>query len=110
METVFEGIKISADAASQIHILTEGLQPRGLRIFVETGGCSGHQYCMSVDSPRNDDRVFEFDGAKVIIDPSSLGVLKGALIDYQGGLTGAGFRVRNPNAKRSCGCGTSFET
>ncbi len=104
-----DGVTITPAAASQIQVLTEDLKPRGLRIFVETGGCSGRQYGMGLDTAKNDDRVFQVNGAMVVIDPASLEYLKGAVIDYEGGLTGAGFRIRNPNAKRSCGCGTSFE-
>ncbi len=100
---------LTAAAAAQILELVEGQATRGLRIFVEHGGCSGRQYGMSIDAPKDDDRIFELNGARVFIDPSSLELLRGSVIDYEGGLTAAGFRIRNPNAKRSCGCGTSFE-
>ena len=97
-DTIMDGVTITPSAASQIQILTEDLKPRGLRIFVETGGCSGRQYGMSLDIAKNDDRVFEVNGAMVVIDPNSLEFLKGALIDYEGGLTGA--RISHPKSER----------
>jgi iron-sulfur cluster assembly protein len=110
METTdLDGVALTAEAAAQIHLLVEDKAGRGLRIFVEDGGCSGRQYGMSIDAPKGGDRIFELDQAKVFIDPESLEFLRGSVVDYEGGLTGAGFRIRNPNAKRSCGCGTSFE-
>ena len=110
METTdLDGVALTAEAAAQIRLLVEDKAGRGLRIFVEDGGCSGRQYGMSIDAPREDDRTFELDQARVFIDPESLEFLRGSVVDYEGGLTGAGFRIRNPNAKRSCGCGTSFE-
>ena len=81
----------------------------GLRIFVENGGCSGMQYGMSVDQPKADDEVTERDGVRVLIDPSSAGFLSGSVVDYEDSLTGTGFRIQNPRARRTCGCGTSFE-
>ena len=83
---------------------------KGLRIFVEKGGCAGMQYGMSLDVPQADDRLFERGGVKVIVDPASAGFLEGCTVDYADDLAGAGFRIQNPNAVRSCGCGTSFET
>ena len=83
---------------------------KGLRIFVEKGGCAGMQYGMSLDHAEEGDQLFERGGVKVIVDPESAGYLEGSIIDYADDLAGAGFRIRNPNAVRSCGCGTSFET
>ena len=82
---------------------------QGLRILVEKGGCAGLQYTMNLDARRSDDTVVERDGVGVFIDPSSLPYLSGAELDYCDDLVGTGFRLRNPNAVRSCGCGTSFE-
>jgi iron-sulfur cluster assembly protein len=82
---------------------------KGLRIFIEKGGCAGLQYGMTLDHPQEGDEIFERDGVKVMVDPESAGVLAGATIDYSDDLAGAGFRIKNPNAVRSCGCGTSFE-
>jgi iron-sulfur cluster assembly protein len=81
----------------------------GLRLAVERGGCAGLQYAMSIGETRPGDHLVEKDGAVVSVDPESLPFLKGCTIDYTDGLTGAGFRVVNPSAARSCGCGTSFE-
>ncbi|MEA3212165.1 MAG: iron-sulfur cluster assembly protein [Chthoniobacter sp.] len=84
-------------------------QTKGLRIFVESGGCAGMQYGMSLDHAEAGDELFEKDGVKVIVDPQSLEFLRGSTVDYADDLAGTGFRIQNPNAVRSCGCGTSFE-
>jgi iron-sulfur cluster assembly protein len=83
---------------------------KGLRIFVESGGCAGMQYGMTLDHPQEGDEIVERDGVKVMIDPQSLHFLNESTVDYVDDLAGAGFRIKNPNAVRSCGCGTSFET
>lgn len=85
-------------------------QSKGLRIFVESGGCAGMQYGMTMDHPQVGDEIVERDGVKVLVDPQSLQFLHESTVDYVDDLAGAGFRIRNPNAVRSCGCGTSFET
>jgi iron-sulfur cluster assembly accessory protein len=80
-----------------------------LRVSVEGGGCSGFQYKFDlVADSAADDLVIEKGGARVLVDPVSLGLLTGSEIDYVDDLMGATFRVRNPNATASCGCGTSF--
>jgi iron-sulfur cluster assembly protein len=80
-----------------------------LRLGVSTGGCSGMQYCMDFAmTPQQDDQVFELDGLKVVCDQGSLPYLSGLTVDYQRSLLGGGFKFVNPNAKKSCGCGTSF--
>ena len=80
-----------------------------LRISVEGGGCSGFQYKFDlVGATEPDDIVIERAGAKVLIDPTSLGYLGGSKIDFVDDLMGATFRITNPNATASCGCGTSF--
>jgi len=80
-----------------------------LRVTVSGGGCSGFQYGFAFDdTSTGDDRVFERDGVKVVIDEVSLGLLDGSVIDYKDELVGAYFTVENPNATASCGCGTSF--
>ncbi len=83
---------------------------KGLRLFVEHGGCAGMQYGMRLDHTQEGDDVLEQEGVKVMIDSESLPYLRGSMIDYSDDLTGTGFRIKNPNAVRSCGCGTSFET
>lgn len=82
---------------------------KGLRIFVEHGGCAGLQYGMALDERKEGDDVVERDGVQVIVDQESAKYLSGSTIDFADGLSGAGFRIQNPNAVRSCGCGTSFE-
>ncbi len=83
---------------------------KGLRIFVESGGCAGMQYGMTLDQARDGDEVFGREGVHVVIDPQSAQYLRGSTIDYADDLAGSGFRIKNPNAVRSCGCGTSFES
>ena len=83
---------------------------KGLRIFVEKGGCAGMQYGMALDHPQEQDCIVESGGVKVIVDPESAQFLAGATVDYADDLAGSGFRIKNPNAVRSCGCGTSFES
>jgi iron-sulfur cluster assembly accessory protein len=82
---------------------------KGLRVFVEHGGCAGLQYGMTLDERKNGDSVIERDGVQVLVDVESAKYLAGSTLDFTDGLTGAGFRIQNPNAVRSCGCGTSFE-
>jgi iron-sulfur cluster assembly accessory protein len=100
------------DAAAQ-HLQTlvaeKGEPGKGLRIFIEKGGCAGLQYGMTLDEAAPDDAVTEHSGVKVIVDPESAAWIRGSTLDYTDDLAGAGFRIRNPNAARSCGCGTSFE-
>ena len=87
----------------------EGVQDGGLRVAVVGGGCSGFQYNLSLDdSARPDDEIVTQDGVKAFIDPVSAQYLRGTMLDYVTGLHGAGFKFLNPNATRTCGCGTSF--
>jgi iron-sulfur cluster assembly accessory protein len=82
---------------------------KGLRIYVEKGGCAGMQYGMEFDGPKEGDERVCREDVEVLVDPGSAGYIKGSTIDYAEGLTGAGFKIINPNAVRSCGCGSSFE-
>lgn len=79
-----------------------------LRVFIKSGGCSGLEYGMGFAEAEADDRVIEQDGLKVLVDPKSLERLKGCEIDFDDGLSGKGFEIRNPNAESTCGCGKSF--
>jgi iron-sulfur cluster assembly accessory protein len=80
-----------------------------LRVSVEGGGCSGFQYKFDMDRARNeDDLVIAHDGAVVLIDPVSVGFMAGSQIDFVDDLIGAAFKIKNPKATASCGCGTSF--
>lgn len=81
----------------------------GIRVGVKAGGCSGLNYVLDiVEGPNGNDRVFEYSGVKIFCDPRSYLYLSGTEIDYEDAMTGGGFKFNNPNAKRSCGCGTSF--
>jgi len=82
---------------------------KGLRVQVAKGGCSGLQYEMSLDQRHEGDAVVPCDEVEFYIDPESANFLRDATLDFEDGLTGAGFRIVNPNAARTCGCGTSFE-
>ena len=98
-------------AASKVKelIVAEGDESLALRVAVRPGGCSGFSYEMFFDSDiAGDDIVDEGSGVKVIVDPSSAQLLRGAKLDYKDGLQDAGFAIDNPNAQRSCGCGQSF--
>lgn len=81
-----------------------------LRVFVEAGGCSGMQYGMVFDERRPDDLVCESHGVGVLVDSFSADYLQGSQIDFSEELTGGGFKIRNPKARSSCGCGKSFES
>jgi len=103
-------LSLSSSAAKRILALsaTEG-RPLMLRVAVEAGGCSGFQYQFDlVDASDDDDLRVERDGAAAVVDVISLALLKGSEIDFVDELAGAEFRIRNPNAKSSCGCGVSF--
>lgn len=105
-------IQLTEEAARQLRALAQerGLDERGgLRLSVERGGCAGLQYEMTIAEGQGDDLVFSAHGAHLFVPPQSLPYLDGCTVDYEDGLTGAGFRIHNPRATRSCGCGTSFE-
>lgn len=103
-------IRLSAAAAARLNrIAAEEGARRLLRVAVDGGGCSGFQYRYDlVEAPEADDVVVERDGAAAVVDIVSLTLLKGSEIDFIDELAGAEFRVKNPNAKSSCGCGVSF--
>lgn len=103
-------ISISRRAAEKIQELTKDNPPQGLRIKVVGGGCSGLSYKMELGLPAERDRVFENDGAKVIVDPKSFLYLNGSEVAWSDDLTHSGFQITNPHAKRTCGCGASFST
>ena len=103
-------VTLSPSAAERIRAIGEAEgRPVMLRVAVEGGGCSGFQYQFDlVDQAQPDDLKVERDGAAALVDEMSLVLLKGSVIDFVDELAGAEFRVRNPNAKSSCGCGVSF--
>lgn len=82
---------------------------KNLRVYVESGGCSGLQYGMVFDEKRDNDLVMEYHGVAVLVDPFSSNYLRGSVVDFSDSLTGGGFKITNPNARQSCGCGKSFE-
>ena len=103
-------VTVSQRAANRIAAILAGEgQGAMLRLAVTGGGCSGFQYNFALDETRMEDDLFiEEGGAKILIDPVSLDFLVGAEIDFTDGLIGQAFKVNNPNATASCGCGTSF--
>ena len=106
-------ISLTSTAADKIRsLLTERNVPdHGLRVFVSGGGCSGLQYGMALEADsREYDTVIEIDNIKLFVDPTSIMYLGGISIDYAGDLMGGGFRIDNPNAATTCGCGHSFRT
>ena len=99
------------NAANKVKELIEeeGSPDLKLRVFVSGGGCSGFQYDFELNSkPEDDDNMFEVDGAKVFVDSTSLNFMAGSTLDFIDDLMGQSFRIQNPQAKSSCGCGTSF--
>jgi iron-sulfur cluster assembly accessory protein len=99
----------SAIEAVKNAIKEEGQPGDGLRVSVVGGGCSGYQYNLDFEKdPRAGDLSLDFDGVRVFVDPVSAGYLKGTVVDFISGLQGTGFKFNNPNAKRTCGCGSSF--
>jgi iron-sulfur cluster assembly accessory protein len=113
-------ITVTESAVKQLQILLDERRAEtadaatrdalGLRIFVEKGGCSGLEYGMRFEPGQPGDEAVECPGgARVLVDSASASYLRDCTIDYHDGLTGAGFRIVNPNAVRTCGCGSSFE-
>jgi len=105
-----KGITLSDAAVAKIRALVPDVEAeeRGLRVKVVGGGCSGLSYKMDLDQKREGDRVFERDGARIIVDRKSYLYLNGTELDYADDLMQSGFNLQNPNVKRSCGCGASF--
>ena len=105
-------INVTDNAVRQLQSLLpkrEEDSQRGLRVQVAKGGCSGLHYEMTLDEKKDGDAVVERDGMQFFIDGESIPYLRGATLDFTDGLTGTGFRIVNPNASRTCGCGSSFE-
>jgi len=102
-------VSISASAARRLNAILGREEGAALRISVKGGGCSGFSYAFDIEKNRaEDDYVATRDGATVLVDPMSLEMLRGAELDFVDDLMGQSFRVKNPNAVASCGCGTSF--
>ncbi|MCX6382811.1 MAG: iron-sulfur cluster insertion protein ErpA [Armatimonadetes bacterium] len=113
LETQVPAVTLSETAAQQIRELMEsnGKTDSALRIFVQGGGCSGLNYGMALDDEIEEgDLVYSFFGVKVVLDGLSYNYIKGASIDFVEDEMGGGFKIDNPNATKSCGCGSSFST
>ena len=103
-------ITLTPRAAQQVRSMQaeNNVPQKRLRVLIESGGCSGFQYGMSFDEPKPDDAEFTSEGVAIVIDPASLAYLNGSSIDFDDGLHGKGFEIKNPNAQSTCGCGKSF--
>jgi iron-sulfur cluster assembly accessory protein len=103
-------VSLTEPAAKQIaDLLGDNPENKALRIYVETGGCSGMSYAMELGTRQDGDDEFISHGSRLFVEGRALIYLAGSVIDYKDGLSGAGFRITNPNAKQTCGCGKSFE-
>jgi len=107
-------ITLSERAARELKALLEesGIQNAGLRVWVAGGGCSGLQYQMAIDDsePEATDQVFDSHGVRIYVDDLSFRYMDGSTIDYVEDMFGGGFKIDNPNAVNTCGCGSSFQT
>lgn len=106
-------VTLTASAAQAVEDLLakRNLPDYALRVYIQGGGCSGFQYGMALDNRiRDTDLVFEEHGVKMIVDEMSIQYLKGATVDYVEEVMGSGFKITNPNAVSTCGCGNSFRT
>lgn len=106
-------ISVTETAAEKINelLIEEGKTGSGLRMYVQGGGCSGFQYGLMIDEGTGDadsDKVFEVNGVRLLVDPISLRYLQNAEVDFVDNHQGGGFTIKNPNAKSTCGCGSSF--
>jgi iron-sulfur cluster assembly accessory protein len=103
-------VQLSQSAAEEIRSLLRKPENEGkaFRVYVEQGGCSGMQYAMTFDEKRPGDHVSEAHGVQVLVDSFSADYLRGAQVDFSDSLTAGGFKISNPNARQSCGCGKSF--
>jgi iron-sulfur cluster assembly accessory protein len=103
-------ISLSPSAAARVALIARKQgKPAILRLAVEGGGCSGFQYRFGLaDAPEADDVLAETDGVRLVVDPVSLDLVSGCIVDYVESLGGAAFKVENPNASAGCGCGSSF--
>lgn len=111
--TPHTGVDLTERAAEEILNLLErqGKADAALRVFVQGGGCSGLNYGMAIDDTIEEgDLVYDCFGVKVVVDPMSINYVRGASVDYVEDVMGGGFKIDNPNAVRSCGCGSSFST
>jgi len=103
-------LNLTASAAEEVKVLLQKPENAGkkLRVYVEQGGCSGMQYSMTFDEHLSDDVVVSGHGVEVVVDPFSAQYIRGAQVDFSDSLSAGGFKISNPNARQSCGCGKSF--
>jgi len=103
-------VSLTASAVAEVKALLTKPENVGkhMRFYVEQGGCSGMQYGMTFDEQRDGDRVSANDGVTILVDAISADFLRGTVVDFSDALTAGGFKISNPNAKESCGCGKSF--
>lgn len=109
--TAESAVNLTQNAIEEIRSLLAKSENAGknLRLYIEEGGCSGMQYGMTFDEKRDGDLISEKDGVSVLIDSVSANYLRGAVVDFSDSMTAGGFKITNPNAKQSCGCGKSFQ-
>jgi iron-sulfur cluster assembly protein len=108
-------VEVTEDAAAEALELMDGegmdTDEGGLRLFVQQGGCAGLSYGMRFEhEPEDDDTITEHHGLRIFVDPASMRYIEGSVLEFEGGLQGAGFHVENPNVVSECGCGESFRT
>jgi iron-sulfur cluster assembly protein len=111
METLETALTLTESATGKLKELLAEQEnaEQALRVSVRGGGCSGFQYALALDTPKDDDHVFEHSGVSVVVDKVSMQFVLGSEVDYVEGLQGAGFAVNNPNVVAACGCGSSFQ-
>jgi iron-sulfur cluster assembly protein len=113
VETTTDQVTLTQQAADAVRdvMIKKNLEGYALRLFISGGGCSGYQYGLALDnSVRSEDTIIETDGIKLIIDEVSIKYLQGATVDYIEGMASSGFKIINPNASSTCGCGQSFNS
>jgi len=111
MTDTTDPIVLTDKAAEKVQELLSGQADgaeQALRVAVRGGGCSGFQYALAFDAPKDDDHRFEAQGVSVVVDKTSMQFVFGSEVDWVDGLQGAGFAVNNPNVEAACGCGSSF--
>jgi len=105
-------VSLTAEAALRLHdmMAERGPDEQALRVYVKTGGCSGYSYGMALDAQNDSDQVYTIRGVQVVVDKESVEFVQDAEIDFVDDMTSQGFRIQNPNATVTCGCGSSFRT
>ncbi len=110
MSDINNAVTRTPDAATEVQrMLKTEEKGKLLRVYVEAGGCSGLEYGLVFDAPREKDHRAECHGVQVLVDDFSINYLRGTVVDFSDDLNNSGFKIKNPNAKQSCGCGKSFE-